>query len=106
MNQTTAHRIDLTIVEHDFAHADAFDVDREDGVPSSFRPQDRGKLTQWSNGSNSFSTAAVNSHGNQSFTSDAPCVVLATTGALLRLDLEFFSLRHMSPHKLSATANH
>ena len=86
MNQATAHRIDLTIVKHHFARADAFDVDREDGVSSGFGSQDRGQLTQGRDGRDGFTAAAINGDWNQSLATRAPRVILAATLAQLCLD--------------------
>jgi len=46
MNQTTAHWIDLPIVEHDLAGSNPFHIQGENGVPASVGSQNRSQLTK------------------------------------------------------------
>ena len=66
VNQTTAHGINLPVVEHHFAGADALDINREDRVVSGLRAENRRQITKRGDGRNSFALAAVNGHGNES----------------------------------------
>jgi hypothetical protein len=94
MNQSTFHRIDLSIVKHHFADANALDVDRENRISSGFRTKDCSEVAGRSDGSNSVSSTAVNCNRHHTLTPRAPRIVFAATVTQLSLHLVFFFLRH------------
>src|SRR5690349_2286034 len=94
MNQSTLHRIDLSIVKHHFTRANALNIDREDRVSSRIRAKDRSEFSERSDGSNSFRATAINRDGHHAIAPRSPRIILAATFAHLCLHLVFFFLRH------------
>jgi hypothetical protein len=102
MNQAATHRIDLSVVKHDFACAETLDINGKDRVSSCFRAQDSRQIAQGSNSGNRFRAAAVNRDRDHSVAPDTPGIILSATLALLCLDLKLFFLRHdFSSHTFS-----
>jgi hypothetical protein len=94
MNQTTAYRIDLSIVKHHFARTETLDIDGKDRIAAGFRSQDSRQIAQRGNGGNRFRAPTVNRDRHHSFAPDTPGIILSATFALLCLDLKLFFLRH------------
>jgi hypothetical protein len=106
VNQTTLHRIDLTIVKHHFADADTFDIDRENRVSSGFRAKDCSQITQRSNGGNSFRATAINRNGHHPSRRARRASFLPRPSRTFACTLKSFFSAMISPYKLSATRIH
>src|SRR5687768_13335103 len=95
MDQTALERVDLAILEDHVAHADARDIEREHGVNTRIRPEDRGEILQLGNRGDAFASAAVN-HDRDLALGTKPTVRILVTGFLL-LSLYYDFLSHNSP---------
>src|SRR5439155_1998088 len=81
VNQTTAHWIDLPVVEHDLAGSNAFHIQGENGVPARVGSQNCSQLTKGREGRYALALTAIDDNRNLSFATCAARIVLPTSFA-------------------------